>query len=100
MRTETIGTWDGDYRKVVKAILCKTQEIHIRVQGKKLIIKDCRIGYYSCIQMGDSIEIPVYENLVEEEDEIAILDEPLTVKSKEITEEQIKLLKEWGLWKQ
>jgi hypothetical protein len=50
--------------------------------------------------MGDLIEIPIYENLVEEEDEIAILDEPLTVRSKEITEEQIKLLKEWGLWKQ
>lgn len=97
MKTEIVGTWDGDYKATVALLCCKSREMRIRMQGKKLVIKDTRIEFYICIPLGEPIEIPVYETN-DDEDEPIILEEPLSeVQKQSLSAQQEQMMREWGL---
>lgn len=103
MKTEIVGIWEGNYREVVSLLFCKCREIHIRTQGKKLIVKDSRIDFYLCIPLGEPIEIPLYKELgyeesVDEDDDPVIMEEPLNeTRQASISTEQEQLMRKWGL---
>lgn len=96
---KVIGVWNGDFKSALAILASENTELRIRQNGKKLIIKDTSINFYSCVAHGCHIEIPVYEqpNIVVDEP----LEEPETrcqCCNGVISDEQKKLLKEWGLW--
>lgn len=93
MKIETVGTWSGtNFGEIISALFSCNENLRIRQQGTKLIIKDPHVDYYACIAAGDDVEIPMYEQPIrKEEEEEAVL-------SKAISKEQIELLKSWGLF--
>jgi len=100
MKTEIVGTWDGDYQKAVSILYCRCRDIRIRVSGKRLIIKDESIDFYVCIPKGEPIEIPVYPPCDENDDPPIIMEEPKILSKAEIasmSSEQEELQRKWGL---
>ena len=102
MNIKIIETWNGDnYQAIVSAIVGHNTEIRIKVQGKKLIIKDPSSDFYRCIPKGDPVEIPdtkVIEDdpqIVEEIPEKTLPSSCSTI----MTEAQRKMYIEWGLLK-
>lgn len=99
MKTEIVGIWNGDFKEVISILCCKTKELRVRVKNKRLILKDSRFDFYSCIIIGDAIEIPVYETQ-DEEDEIIIMEEPKVLSQEDknrLSSEQEAMFREWGL---
>jgi hypothetical protein len=61
--------WNRDNRnEIVSEILAHNTEIRIKISGKKLILRDNNVDYYSCVPPGGSIEIPIYEGCMSEDD--------------------------------
>lgn len=51
--------WNGrNYLQIIQALDSKNQELKIRVQGKRLIVRDEEAGFYRVFTMDDFIEIP------------------------------------------
>lgn len=97
-KIEVIGIWEGhNFIAIINILATRNTELRVKKQGKKLIIKDGS-EFYRCIPVGDPIEIPKYES------PIIVEDEPFEEMVKceccqqGISESQIQLLKEWGLW--
>ncbi len=62
MTLVVVEIWDGqNYIAIIKALSSINQELKIRVQGKKLIVKDTEAGFYRCIPIGSLVEIPKRE---------------------------------------
>lgn len=65
MNIQVIGIWDGsNLHQVISILVNHNEELRVRVQGRKLIIKDPAINYYRCIPAGERIEIPKYESRI------------------------------------
>lgn len=63
MTLKVLTVWNGNnFVSVIQALSSQNEELKIRVQGKKLIIKDDEAGFYRCIPIGEVIEIPDYES--------------------------------------
>jgi len=94
MNLKLIEIWDGNnYTAIISALINHNTELRIRIHGKKLIIKDPRTGFYSCVPRGEPVEVPD-EVFIEE-------DEPVEQETKrcckELTQEEKQMYKEWGL---
>lgn len=97
--TETVALWDGDYEKAESLLLSKNPLLIIKLQGKKISIRDTELDFYVCIPLGDAIQIPVY-NSEEDDDPPLILEEPMTEQKKaSLSAEQEQLMRKWGLLK-
>lgn len=55
-----MGVWEGNFSKALACIAPHNDQMMVRVQGKKLIIKDKKLQFFAAIPFGDEIEIPVY----------------------------------------
>lgn len=92
-----VGVWDGhNINTLISAIFLINTEVKIKKSGKRLIINDTAINHYRCVQPGDVVEIPVYNNCcVADEYEEEILITPF-VQSTELSNE---MMIRWGLMK-
>lgn len=100
MKVEIIGTWTGkNYSSIVKILLKKNTEITIKVQGKKLIIKDKTNDFYVCIPTGEPVEIPMYEVPVIEDDPVIEIKEEVKVDNRPrlSNEDRERIDREWGM---
>lgn len=93
-----VGTWDGkNIKDLIEIIITKNTEVKIKVQGKKLVVKDSNVDYYLCVPIGDLVEIPQYENCCIE-DEIEEIEQEIgpskTLVSTELSNE---MMVRWGL---
>jgi len=101
MKVEVIDIWNGtNFIQIIKILATKNTEIRIKIKGKKLIVKDPLVDYYSCVALGCPVEIPVHDHPIVEEDEpIPYVEPPPPQQRQYISEEEeIRLLKEWGLY--
>lgn len=95
MNLKLIEVWNGDnYTAIISALINHNTELRIRISGKKLIVKDPRSGFYSCVAKGDPVEVP--DEQVIEDDEFP-QEEVKPEISRDMTEEQKQMYKEWGL---
>ena len=96
MNLKLIEVWNGDnYTAIISALINHNTELRIRISGKKLIVKDPRSGFYSCIVKGDPVEVP--DERIIEEDEFPQEEVKPAPVSRELTEDQKRMYKEWGL---
>lgn len=62
VQVELLLIWSGsNIVQIIQEILSRNEDITIRVQGNRLVIKDKDAGFYRCISIGDPVEIPKYE---------------------------------------
>ena len=92
--TENVGIWNGDFDFFYHLLIRKNPLLVIQTQGKKLSIRDTEIDFYACVPFGSTVEIPVYK---EDDDEPIMLEDPLTPKQTALSEQQEKMMREWGL---
>jgi len=84
MKIEIVGVWKGNnISEIIRELMRINQELHVRVSGKKLIIKEININFYLCVRPGERIEIP--DNLVAYDQ---IEEEPLPVPQEILIAEQ------------
>lgn len=51
--------WNGkNYLQIIQALDSKNQELKVRVQGKRLIVRDEEAGFYRVFAIDDVIEVP------------------------------------------
>ena len=100
---EVVEVWRGDnYVAIIRALTFKNTEIKIQVAGKKLLVTDPATGYYTCVHVGNKVEIPKLEApVIEDDPPIEPEPEPpreLPTSAEHIlTEDQIRMYQEWGL---
>lgn len=94
MKIKILCVWNGNFAEVLQIISEHNTEVSIRTSNKKLIIKDRNVDFYTCIRLGDDIEVPVYDGSIYV-DEIYIPD-PELVREKICPALYEQMCKEWG----
>lgn len=84
MNVEIVGVWNGsNIVDIIRELMRVNQELHVRVSGNKLIIKEININFYICLRPGQSIEIPRELVIYDQEPE-----EPLPVPPEIVSSEE------------
>jgi hypothetical protein len=95
MNIKTIGVWMGDnFQQLISVIAETNLEITIKRQGKKLILKDKRVDFYSCISVGSEVEIPITSDIHEEDEP----EEVCECCNHVISETQKVMMMQWGYY--
>jgi len=98
METRTIEVWTGaNYIQIIQKSSTINSEVKIKVQGKKLVVRDPHIQYYQCIPIGDPVDIPFYPDSVIEDEVIESFEMHIKKPIPELTPEQKERHKVWGL---
>lgn len=96
MNIKIIGVWNGkNFHELITIIAECNLEITIRRQGTKLILKDKRVDFYSCVSVGCDVEIPIASDSHEEFEEPADEDR-CECCNHIISEAQKALMTSWG----
>lgn len=93
MDIKIIGVWNGsNFQELISVIAESNLEITIKRQGKKLILKDKRVDFYSCVSIGSEVEIPIATDSPDEE----YTEEICECCHHVISEAQKEMMRMWG----
>jgi|SRR6478609_5378115 len=92
--------WNGDnFIEIIRVIALINTEVKVKVQGKRLCIRDDKVGFYNSVIIGDTPKIPEYFRSI-------VIDKPVeyvepvieeTAQCVVSTELSDRMMMEWGL---